>query len=137
MNKALIDSWSNKSKDIVENYIKSNNLTNVLYAGKQNANGKYGAFKISKATYESRLNDLQQSINDTYGRSLSDDEILSQKALKEQNDYEDRLYEHYNNKYNLDNLNKDDMDYLNSRSISKEEYNDMSPLEKEILFKCK
>lgn len=48
-----------------------------------------------------------------------------------------RIEQHYRDKMMYDNLTQEDKEYLRDKDITIEDYNKMSQLEKEILFKCK
>lgn len=48
-----------------------------------------------------------------------------------------RIEQHYRDKMMYNNLTQEDKEYLRDKGVTIEEYNKMSQLEKEILFKCK
>lgn len=48
-----------------------------------------------------------------------------------------RIAQHYRDKMMYSNLTQEDKEYLRDKGITIEEYNKMSQLEKEVLFKCK
>ena len=81
-------------------------------------------------------------LNSIYNSELSSDERNSEKALLEQEEREDEQFNRAIEQWHRDklmygNLAEDDKLYLQERGISIDEYNEMSPFEKEILFRCK
>lgn len=129
------------SKDAIDNIIDSHNIRQVAYAYKQNGSPLWG-IRVTKKNYNERRNKLIDKLNTVYNTELSEDERLSEQALNEQEEHEDILYEQRIEQWHRDemmfsNLSQEDKDYLAERSISTDEYNQMSQLEKEVLFQCK
>lgn len=64
------------------------------------------------------------------------EEAISQDALEDQGAYQDKIEQYYSDKLELGNLTPEQLQYLEQRGITTEEYNRMSQTEREILFKC-
>lgn len=64
------------------------------------------------------------------------EESISQAALEDQVAYQDKIEQYYSDKLELGNLTPEQLQYLEQRGITTEEYNRMSQTEREILFRC-
>ena len=98
--------------------------------------------RVTKKNYNEKRNFLVNRLNSIYNSELSSDERNSEKALLEQEEREDEQFNRAIEQWHRDklmygNLSEDDKLYLQERGISIDEYNEMSPFEKEILFRCK
>ena len=93
--------------------------------------------RISKADLDKKVQDLQDRSVKDYESWLSEDEKLSRQMLEEQESYYRRVEQYHRDKLEYGNLSKDDIDYLNERGITSEEYSQMSNLEKQVLLRCK
>lgn len=71
-------------------------------------------------------------------RNLEDDreELESQEALDDQETYYREIEQYHREKLDYGRLNQEQRDYITERGLSLEEYNSMTPQEKEVLFRC-
>ena len=88
-------------------------------------------------------NQIKSATSNTGEFSSTNDDIRYRRVDNEQDDNslntQKEVYEirqHYRNKLQYGNLSQEQKDYIKLRNISIEEYNDMSDLEKEVLFHC-
>ena len=139
--KQLEGTISSNMKSVIDKFIKDNDLKDVAYAVKYNNSDKW-VMRVTKKNYNEKRNFLMNRLNSIYNSELSSDERNSEKALLEQEEREDRQFNRAIEQWHRDklmygNLAEDDKLYLQERGISIDEYNEMSPFEKEILFRCK
>lgn len=139
--KQLEGTISSNMKSVIDNFIKDHDLKNVAYAVKYNNSDKW-VMRVTKKNYNEKRNFLVNRLNSIYNSELSSDERNSEKALLEQEEREDEQFNRAIEQWHRDklmygNLAEDDKLYLQERGISIDEYNEMSPFEKEILFRCK
>lgn len=139
--KQLEGTISANMKSVIDKFIKDNDLKDVAYAVKYNNSDKW-VMRVSKKNYNEKRNFLENRLNSIYNSELSSDERNSEKALLEQEEREDEQFNRAIEQWHRDklmygNLAEDDKLYLQERGISINEYNEMSPFEKEILFRCK
>lgn len=139
--KQLEGTISSNMKSVIDNFIKDHDLKDVAYAVKYNNSDKW-VMRVTKKNYNEKRNFLMNRLNSIYNSELSSDERNSEKALLEQEEREDEQFNRAIEQWHRDklmygNLAEDDKLYLQERGISIDEYNEMSPFEKEILFRCK
>ena len=139
--KQLEGTISSNMKSVIDKFIKDNDLKNVAYAVKYNNSDKW-VMRVTKKNYNEKRNFLMNRLINIYNSELSSDERNSEKALLEQEEREDEQFNRAIEQWHRDklmygNLSEDDKLYLQERGISIDEYNEMSPFEKEILFRCK
>lgn len=139
--KQLEGTISSNMKSVIDNFIKDHDLKDVAYAVKYNNSDKW-VMRVTKKNYNEKRNFLMNRLNSIYNSELSSDERNSEKALLEQEEREDEQFNRAIEQWHRDklmygNLSEDDKLYLQERGISIDEYNEMSPFEKEILFRCK
>lgn len=139
--KQLEGTISANMKSVIDKFIKDNDLKDVAYATKYNNSDKW-VMRVTKKNYNEKRNFLVNRLNSVYNSELSSDERNSEKALLEQEEREDEQFNRAIEQWHRDklmygNLAEDDKLYLQERGISIDEYNEMSPFEKEILFRCK
>lgn len=139
--KQLEGTISANMKSVIDKFIKDHDLKDVAYATKYNNSDKW-VMRVTKKNYNEKRNFLMNRLNSIYNSELSSDERNSEKALLEQEEREDEQFNRAIEQWHRDklmygNLSEDDKLYLQERSISIDEYNEMSPFEKEILFRCK
>ena len=139
--KQLEGTISSNMKSVIDKFIKDNDLKDVAYATKYNNSDKW-VMRVTKKNYNEKRNFLMSRLNRIYNSELSSDERNSEKALLEQEEREDEQFNRAIEQWHRDklmygNLSEDDKLYLQERGISIDEYNEMSPFEKEILFRCK
>lgn len=139
--KQLEGTISANMKSVIDKFIKDNDLKDVAYATKYNNSDKW-VMRVTKKNYNEKRNFLVNRLNSIYNSELSSDERNSEKALLEQEEREDEQFNRAIEQWHRDklmygNLAEDDKLYLQERGISIDEYNEMSPFEKEILFRCK
>lgn len=139
--KQLEGTISANMKSVIDKFIKDNDLRDVAYATKYNNSDKW-VMRVTKKNYNEKRNFLENRLNSIYNSELSSDERNSEKALLEQEEREDEQFNRAIEQWHRDklmygNLAEDDKLYLQERGISIDEYNEMSPFEKEILFRCK
>lgn len=139
--KQLEGTISSNMKSVIDKFIKDNDLKDVAYAVKYNNSDKW-VMRVTKKNYNEKRNFLVNRLNSIYNSELSSDERNSEKALLEQEEREDEQFNRAIEQWHRDklmygNLAEDDKLYLQERGISIDEYNEMSPFEKEILFRCK
>lgn len=139
--KQLEGTISANMKSVIDKFIKDNDLKDVAYATKYNNSDKW-VMRVTKKNYNEKRNFLVNRLNSIYNSELSSDERNSEKALLEQEEREDKQFNRAIEQWHRDklmygNLAEDDKLYLQERGISIDEYNEMSPFEKEILFRCK
>lgn len=139
--KQLEGTISANMKSVIDKFIKDNDLKNVAYAVKYNNSDKW-VMRVTKKNYNEKRNFLMNRLINIYNSELSSDERNSEKALLEQEEREDEQFNRAIEQWHRDklmygNLAEDDKLYLQERGISIDEYNEMSPFEKEILFRCK
>ena len=139
--KQLEGTISANMKSVIDNFIKDHDLKDVAYATKYNNSDKW-VMRVTKKNYNEKRNFLVNRLNSIYNSELSSDERNSEKALLEQEEREDEQFnkaieQWHRDKLMYGNLSEDDKLYLQERGISIDEYNEMSPFEKEILFRCK
>lgn len=139
--KQLEGTISANMKSVIDKFIKDNDLKDVAYAVKYNNSDKW-VMRVTKKNYNEKRNFLENRLNSIYNSELSSDERNSEKALLEQEEREDEQFNRAIEQWHRDklmygNLAEDDKLYLQERGISINEYNEMSPFEKEILFRCK
>lgn len=139
--KQLEGTISANMKSVIDKFIKDNDLKDVAYATKYNNSDKW-VMRVTKKNYNEKRNFLVNRLNSIYNSELSSDERNSEKALLEQEEREDEQFNRaieqwHRDKFMYGNLSEDDKLYLQERGISIDEYNEMSPFEKEILFRCK
>ena len=139
--KQLEGTISANMKSVIDKFIKDNDLKDVAYAVKYNNSDKW-VMRVTKKNYNEKRNFLVNRLNSIYNSELSSDERTSEKALLEQEEREDEQFNRAIEQWHRDklmygNLSEDDKLYLQERGISIDEYNEMSPFEKEILFRCK
>ena len=81
---------------------------------------------------------LRDALNRSWNSELSDDIVRSNELLEEEEEtHYRRVEQHYRDKMMYGNLSQEDKDYVQARKISISDYNKMSPIEKEILFRCR
>ena len=139
--KQLEGTISANMKSVIDKFIKDHDLKDVAYAVKYNNSDKW-VMRVTKKNYNEKRNFLVNRLNSIYNSELSSDERNSEKALLEQEEREDEQFNRAIEQWHRDklmygNLSEDDKLYLQERGISIDEYNEMSPFEKEILFRCK
>lgn len=139
--KQLEGTISANMKSVIDKFIKDHDLKDVAYATKYNNSDKW-VMRVTKKNYNEKRNFLVNRLNSIYNSELSSDERNSEKALLEQEEREDEQFNRAIEQWHRDklmygNLAEDDKLYLQERGISIDEYNEMSPFEKEILFRCK
>ena len=139
--KQLEGTISSNMKSVIDKFIKDHDLKDVAYAVKYNNSDKW-VMRVTKKNYNEKRNFLVNRLNSIYNSELSSDERNSEKALLEQEEREDEQFNRaieqwHRDKFMYGNLSEDDKLYLQERGISIDEYNEMSPFEKEILFRCK
>lgn len=139
--KQLEGTISANMKSVIDDFIKDHDLKNVAYADKYNNSDKW-VMRVTKKNYNEKRNFLVNRLNSIYNSELSSDERNSEKALLEQEEREDEQFNRAIGQWHIDklmysNLAEDDKLYLQEKGISIDEYNEMSPFEKEILFRCK
>ena len=139
--KQLEGTISSNMKSVIDKFIKDNDLKDVAYAVKYNNSDKW-VMRVTKKNYNEKRNFLMNRLINIYNSELSSDERNSEKALLEQEEREDEQFNRAIEQWHRDklmygNLSEDDKLYLQERGISIDEYNEMSPFEKEILFRCK
>ena len=139
--KQLEGTISANMKSVIDKFIKDHDLKDVAYATKYNNSDKW-VMRVTKKNYNEKRNFLVNRLNSIYNSELSSDERNSEKALLEQEEREDEQFNRAIEQWHRDklmygNLSEDDKLYLQERGISIDEYNEMSPFEKEILFRCK
>lgn len=139
--KQLEGTISSNMKSVIDNFIKDHDLKDVAYAVKYNNSDKW-VMRVTKKNYNEKRNFLMNRLNSIYNSELSSDERNSEKALLEQEERENEQFNRAIEQWHRDklmygNLAEDDKLYLQERGISIDEYNEMSPFEKEILFRCK
>lgn len=139
--KQLEGTISANMKSVIDDFITDNDLKDVAYATKYNNSDKW-VMRVTKKNYNEKRNFLVNRLNSIYNSELSSDERNSEKALLEQEEREDEQFNRAIEQWHRDklmygNLAEDDKLYLQERGISIDEYNEMSPFEKEILFRCK
>lgn len=117
-----------------EKHIKTLGLSNVAYP--LQITGKWGIGIISKKNYNKELNTLKQELEAAWYAEQSNDEKLSNATLEEQDRYEEKLQQHYREKYMYSNLDSTTKEWLEKKGISKEEYEQMSVKEQEVLNHC-
>jgi hypothetical protein len=124
---------SASEKDVKE-HIKTLELSDVAYPTQ--TGGKWGIKIISKKNYNKELNTLKQELESAQRIEQSNVESLSNAALKEQDRYDEELQQHYREKYMYSNLDSTTKEWLEKKGISKEEYEQMSVKEQEVLNHC-
>lgn len=124
-------------KSVIENIIKDSGLSDVLSPYQQNDNGMWSISRTNKEDLDKRIQDLQDRLVRTYESGLSEDEKLSRQMLEEQESYYRRIEQYHRDKWLFGNLSQENRDYLQERGINLKEYNQMTQLEKEVLFHCK
>ena len=139
--KQLEGTISANMKSVIDKFIKDHDLKDVAYATKYSNSDKW-VMRVTKKNYNEKRNFLVNRLNSIYNSELSSDERNSEKALLEQEEKEDEQFNRAIEQWHRDklmygNLSEDDKLYLQERGISIDEYNEMSPFEKEILFRCK
>lgn len=139
--KQLEGTISSNMQSVVDKFIKDNDLQDVAYSVKYNNSDKW-VMRVTKKNYNEKRNFLMNRLISTYNSELSSDERNSEKALLEQEEREDEQFNRAIEQWHIDklmysNLAEDDKLYLQERGISIDEYNEMSPFEKEVLFRCK
>lgn len=139
--KQLEGTISSNMQSVIDKFIKDNDLQNVAYSVKYNNSDKW-VMRVTKKNYNEKRNFLMNRLINTYNSELSSDERNSEKALLEQEEREDEQFNKAIEQWHIDklmysNLAEDDKLYLQERGISIDEYNEMSPFEKEVLFRCK
>lgn len=75
-------------------------------------------------------NQIKSATSNTGEFSTTNDDIRYRRADSE------RIRQHHRNKLQYGNLSQEQKDYIKLRNISIEDYNDMSDIEKEVLFHC-
>ena len=130
-------SMQSSSKDIIENSIKKEGMSDVLYATQKNNSAYFIPTIISRQSYHNKRQLLQDQIHDLWWSELSDDDKLSNKALQDQEAYYRRIEQYHRDKLEYGNLSQEDRNYIDSKNISPEEYKEMTELEKNILLRCK
>lgn len=132
---------SSNSREVIENMIDKYDLQRVAYPVKYNNSDKW-VIRVTKKNYVAKRNQLSQRLIDLYNVDQSTDERLSDEMLNEQAEREDGLYNQSieqwsRDKWDYSNLSQEDKDYITERGMSIDEYNRMSPIEKEVFFGCK
>lgn len=139
MYKARSGSFSvqSPSKDVIDSIIEKDGMSNVLYSIQKKNSPNYIAAIISRDSYIKQRKELSNRITEVWHSELSADDLLSNQALQDQETYYRKVEQYHKDKLEYGNLLKDDIDYLNERGISSEEYSQMSNLEKQVLLRCK
>lgn len=75
-------------------------------------------------------NQIKSATDNTGEFSTTNDDIRYRRTDSE------RIRQHHRNKLQYGNLSQEQKDYIKLRNISIEDYNDMSDVEKEVLFHC-
>lgn len=125
----------NRSFEQAHNIIEKYGLQGVAYVFE----GQYGAAKIgipSVKKFTERADSLKAQIKEAYEAELSDDEKLSNWALEQQETYYREVKQYYREKLDYGKLNREQKDYISERGMTVEEYNSMTPQEKEVFFRC-
>lgn len=125
----------NRNFGQAEYIIEKYGLQDVAYVFE----GQYGAAKIgvvSLKEFTKRADRLKAQIQNAWESELSDDERLSNWALEQQETYYREVEQYHREKLDYGRLDKEQKDYIAERGLSIEEYNSMTPQEKEVLFRC-
>lgn len=125
----------NRNWDAAHSIIDRYGLRDVAYVFE----GQYGAAKIgvqSLKEFTKKADRLKAQIQDAYEAELSDDERLSNQALEEQEAYYREVEQYHREKLDYGRLSQEQKDYITERGLTNEEYNSMTPQEKEVLFRC-
>ena len=135
---ALVGEIRSTDPYVIDSRIKESGLSDVLFRYQQRNNGMYSIARISKDVYEEKMRALRDALNKSWNSELSDDIVRSNELLEEEEEtHYRRVEQHYRDKMMYGNLSQEDKDYVQARKISISDYNKMSPLEKEILFRCR
>lgn len=135
---ALVGEIRSADPYVIDSRIKESGLSDVLFRYQQRNNGMYSIARISKDVYEEKMRALRDALNKSWNSELSDDIVRSNELLEEEEEtHYRRVEQHYRDKMMYGNLSQEDKDYVQARKISISDYNKMSPLEKEILFRCR
>ena len=125
----------NRNWDAAYSIIDKYGLRDVAYVFE----GQYGAAKIAVQSldkFTEQANRLKAQIQDAYESELSDDERLSNWALEQQETYYREIEQYHREKFDYGRLNQEQREYITERGLTLEEYNSMTPQEKEVLFRC-
>lgn len=101
----------------------------IVFSKKEANIRKYNEIKELRQEVDKINNQLKQLQSNA-------EESISQAALEDQVAYQDKIEQYYSDKLELGNLTPEQLQYLEQRGITTEEYNRMSQTEREILFRC-
>lgn len=109
------------SREAAQAEIDGMKLSDVCYVYSL-SNGKHTISSISREKYNNTVREMKRDIQISkyYGKS-----------------YYRRVEQHHREKYMIGNLSNEDKQFLKDKGISIEEYNRMSPFEREVLFHCR
>lgn len=107
-------------------YVKDYMGSTYIYYTEVNANKVYNKYSDAKEEAVRALNRVKNNR----------DAILSEEALEEQAEYEQRIEQYHREKLEYGNLTDEQKEYLEMRRLSREEYNRMTDFEREVLFHC-
>lgn len=136
--RAYRDTLVADTKEELKKHIEG--MEDVLYII-QDAYGRFRIACISKKTYEKKRKALQDQLEQVYEAEKSEDQRKSEEALREQEEaeerYEQEFDDHYKNKYRYETLSEEEIKYMETRGVSREELEKMTPEGKESFFYCK